>query len=315
MTDNDHIQWLKDRQKGIGGSDAGAILGVNPYSTPLDVYESKVSTIRGDDPITWQMLMGNVLEPVAAELYSLETGRVIRRQPQRAHPDYDFILGNVDRQILAVGDVESTGIAEIKCPQIQTIAYIKAHGLPSYMVAQLHHYLAVYNYSWGSFILFNQNAKGLIHFDMEADQEFIALLIKKEVEFWNNHVVPRIPPTLEDQEEIEIPQVEGELTIVNTPEWFELANDLQEAQSLKKSAQTLEDLTKDKIKELMHHEEIHAAEVAGFARFYYKPYPGKTSWKKTAEAIAREANLNPNDYIVEGKPYTRFNAFFLKKGD
>jgi putative phage-type endonuclease len=313
MSDTDHIQWLKDRQKGLGGSDAGAILGVNPFSTPLDVYESKISTIRGDEEINFPMLMGNVLEPVAADLYSDETGRKVRRQPQRAHPDYPFILGNVDRQILADED-NPTGILEIKCPQIRTIANVKAHGLPDYMTIQLQHYLAVYGYSWGSFALFNQNA-GLIHFDMEADQEFITLLIEKEVEFWNNHVVPRIPPTLEDQEEIDIPQVEGELTVVNTPEWFELASDLQEAQSLKKSAKTLENVTKEKIKELMRREEIHAAEVEGFARFYYKMFPSGTSWKKTAEAIAKEADLDPNQFIVEGKPYTRFSAFFIKNGE
>ena len=33
--------WLKLRTTGIGGSDAGAILGLNKYSTPLSVYLAK----------------------------------------------------------------------------------------------------------------------------------------------------------------------------------------------------------------------------------------------------------------------------------
>ena len=29
-----HDEWLQLRKSGIGGSDAGTILGVNPYSSP-----------------------------------------------------------------------------------------------------------------------------------------------------------------------------------------------------------------------------------------------------------------------------------------
>ena len=39
MSDRD--QWLAERRTGIGGSDAGAILGVNKYRTALDVYLDK----------------------------------------------------------------------------------------------------------------------------------------------------------------------------------------------------------------------------------------------------------------------------------
>jgi len=35
-------EWLESRRNGIGGSDASAILGVNPYSSPLKVYMDKI---------------------------------------------------------------------------------------------------------------------------------------------------------------------------------------------------------------------------------------------------------------------------------
>ena len=34
-------QWLTERTKGIGGSDASAILGNNPYKTSKDLWEEK----------------------------------------------------------------------------------------------------------------------------------------------------------------------------------------------------------------------------------------------------------------------------------
>ena len=34
-------EWLEKRRSGIGGSDSGAILGLNKYATPLSVYIAK----------------------------------------------------------------------------------------------------------------------------------------------------------------------------------------------------------------------------------------------------------------------------------
>ena len=34
-------EWLEKRRAGIGGSDSGAILGMNKYATPLSVYIAK----------------------------------------------------------------------------------------------------------------------------------------------------------------------------------------------------------------------------------------------------------------------------------
>lgn len=37
----DKKEWLKYRKGGIGGSDAGAICGLNPYRTAIQVYTDK----------------------------------------------------------------------------------------------------------------------------------------------------------------------------------------------------------------------------------------------------------------------------------
>ena len=36
-------EWLKFRKKGIGGSDAAAVCGMNPYSSAMKVYYDKIS--------------------------------------------------------------------------------------------------------------------------------------------------------------------------------------------------------------------------------------------------------------------------------
>lgn len=34
----DREKWLEERRKGIGGSDAAALVGMNSYSTPYTVW-------------------------------------------------------------------------------------------------------------------------------------------------------------------------------------------------------------------------------------------------------------------------------------
>ena len=36
-------EWLNLRKTGLGGSDAGAVCGLNPYSSPLQVFYDKTS--------------------------------------------------------------------------------------------------------------------------------------------------------------------------------------------------------------------------------------------------------------------------------
>ena len=52
---------FKNRALGIGGTDCAAILGLSPYSTPLEVYQEKVEGHK--KATTPKMTLGNALEP------------------------------------------------------------------------------------------------------------------------------------------------------------------------------------------------------------------------------------------------------------
>ena len=311
----DREEWLAERKTGIGGSDAAAVLGASPYKSALDLWREKVSDDLESDAATTVMLMGNCLEPLAADLYAQETGRQMRRQPLRRHPEHAFMIGNVDRLILAVGDVQATGALEIKCPGLRVFAGAKAKGLPDHMTVQLMHYLAVLGYSWGSFALLCRENGQLIHFDLEADPQLIATLIEREHEFWTKYVVPRVEPPQEAPPVVDIPVIEGEVTVFESEEWIKAATAFREARELKDAATDLEETAKAKVQEFMHREEVHVAEVTGLARFYYRPYEGSTKWKETAQAIAREAKLDVEQFIVKGAAYTRFTPYFLKPSE
>jgi putative phage-type endonuclease len=310
---SDKEEWLKERQTGIGGSDAGVILGVNPFKTKVELWEEKRADAPVEIEMTPPMLRGIVLEPVAADLYVERTGRQVRRQPLRRHSVHEFMIGNVDRQILAVDDVQSTGILEIKCPGLRVMANVKARGLSDYMTVQLMHYLAVYGYEWGSFCLFNAENWDVIYFDLEADQKFIGAIVEMERDFWNDYVLTGTAPPEDDQPLIDIPEVEGELKVIDAEDWISAANELREAQGLRKAAAELEDTAKGTLKGLMESGGFDAVEISGLARLYYRMSAGRTSWKKTAAALAFAGKLDVDEFAVEGKPYRTFKPYFLTK--
>lgn len=59
-------EWLKYRKQGIGGSDAGAICGLNPYTTAMHVYYNKTSETVSDTD-SEAMRQGRDLEDYAAQ--------------------------------------------------------------------------------------------------------------------------------------------------------------------------------------------------------------------------------------------------------
>ena len=40
-----HEEWLEERRKSIGGSDAAALVGMNPYVTPYTLWADKTGRL------------------------------------------------------------------------------------------------------------------------------------------------------------------------------------------------------------------------------------------------------------------------------
>jgi putative phage-type endonuclease len=68
-------QWLAVRQRGVGSSDAGAAVGLNPYQSQLELWMVKTgrgSALPFDDPNdeSSPMYWGTLLEPIVAAHYT-----------------------------------------------------------------------------------------------------------------------------------------------------------------------------------------------------------------------------------------------------
>ena len=92
-------EWLEWRRKGIGGSDAAAILGISPFATARDLYYDKLKILpfeEGED--NWvAKKMGHLLEDLVAEIFAQKTGyRIFQVKKMFHHPDYPWMLADVD---------------------------------------------------------------------------------------------------------------------------------------------------------------------------------------------------------------------------
>ena len=83
--DMDHETWLQYRKKGIGGSDAGSICGLNPYSTAISVFQDKTQLQAEEKEDNEAMRQGRDLEEYVAKRFTEETGKKL---PQS---EYDFL--------------------------------------------------------------------------------------------------------------------------------------------------------------------------------------------------------------------------------
>lgn len=178
-----NAQWLAERRKGIGGSDAPAVLGLSKYSTPLTVWMEKTGRVEPEDisdkpPVYW----GRVLEDVVAAEFAkrhpeLKVRRVNALLRSKEHP---HIQASLDRMV--TDEDGRKGVLEIKTCDARLKGDWET-GVPDYYLPQPIHYLAVtgFDFYWVAVLCGGNHYKD---FRYDRDQEDIDYLVQREGEFW-----------------------------------------------------------------------------------------------------------------------------------
>ena len=181
-------EWLRLRKSGIGGSDAGAICGLNPYSSPMKVYQDKtsedVSALDNES-----MRQGRDLKDYVARRFMEATGLKVRRSNMMYRSDtYPFMIADVDRLIVG----EDAGL-ECKTASAYNADKWKDGEIPLHYLMQCIHYMAVTGRSawYIAVVILGQEFK---YVRINRDESLISQLAAIEEAFWNQHVAPRIIP-------------------------------------------------------------------------------------------------------------------------
>ena len=175
-------EWLDLRKTGIGGSDAGAVCGLNPYVSSIEVYLNKI----GETPETEDneaMRQGRDMEDYVARRFSEKTGLKVRRSHQlyrsKEHP---FMIADVDRMVVG----EDAGL-ECKTVSAYGADKWKDGQIPVHYLLQCLHYMAV----TGKKIWYIAAVILGVDFQyrkIEWEDEVISKLIEVEQRFWEEFV-------------------------------------------------------------------------------------------------------------------------------
>lgn len=204
----DEEEWLSGRMNGIGGSDASAVVGVNPYKTNIQLFEEKtgrsIPENISDKPY---VIYGKLSEKHIRELFKLD-------YPEYGVEHYEFrILQSLEYPFMQASlDGELTdrdgrkGILEIKTTNIlQSMQYEKwKDKIPDNYYLQILHYLLVTGYefvvlrahlnsTWG-----REVRTQVKHYFIERGevQEDLDYLLKEEIKFWKYVESGRKPPLI-----------------------------------------------------------------------------------------------------------------------
>lgn len=183
-----HAEWLEIRRKTIGGSDAGALCGLNPYSSPYSVYANKKMLIP-DKPDNEAMRQGRDLEQYVAERFMQETGKKVRRENSIIYnSDYPFAHADVDRLIVG----ERAGL-ECKTAATRNDVLYSSGDYPDYYYAQCQHYMMITGLDlWYLAVLVFQ--RGLYIFEIRRNDEEIKTLAEIERDFYDKSIAGNQEP-------------------------------------------------------------------------------------------------------------------------
>lgn len=336
---NAEITGTLDRTRYIGGSDIGAILGVNPYKTALDVYREKIGEAEPFEG-NQHTRRGTRLEQIAAEEFEQQVGlKLWRVNKSFAHPSYPFLGGHIDRRVVGYN-----GIAEIKCPSLGSFAKIKREGVRKDYIAQMQWYLGLSNREFGEWIIFCADQWEVLHFRVEFDQLLFEQMVTKAITFWQGNVLAKIPPTLTEGEAAMQIEAIGNTTVRREdPAFVEAMQMLREAKQLAAEAELIEETAKARVKELVENKpgcyvgpgyRLHLTQIAGRSTFDKKALAGakpldrlkvgavlqplfmksavfSSEMERAIETIGRDCNLDLTQFEKQGAPYVTLKPYFV----
>ena len=186
-------EWLEARNNGIGGSDAGAVMGLNPYRSPLEVWLEKTGKVEPKDlsdkeAVEW----GTRLEPMVAQKFADNHPelKVLRKNATMVSVDRPWAFANIDRELRGDG----RGVLECKTAGLRS-ADQWVYGPPEHYIAQIQHYLSVtgWDFAWCAVLIGGQEYR---EFYIPRDAEDIAAIDKAVDAFWNEYVVKNVMPKM-----------------------------------------------------------------------------------------------------------------------
>lgn len=200
-------EWLEERKKGIGGSDAAVVLGKSKWKNNVELWEEKTGRRETPDISDKPYVRYGVqAEDYIRQMFALNYPEYEVRHEENTiikHPKYPFLFASLDG-ILIDKETGEMGILEVKTTEIvRSMQYEnwKDDNIPDAYYCQVLHYLNVTGYSFVKLVAelkYSQDYQIRKTYTIKREEviEEMQYLEQEEIKFWNNYVVKDIRPPL-----------------------------------------------------------------------------------------------------------------------
>lgn len=196
---SNHQEWLKAREGGIGASEIGTLLGVNPYDTPYQLWLRKTGRVPAQENENFLMKAGHYLEDAIAHFCADETGvSIIKRSAD------EFVVVNKDKEYLRVSPDRYAWLPNathnngnkviIECKSTQKP--IDADNIPMTWFCQVMYQLGVCELN-DAYIAWLTQGRDFGCKHLSFDKDFYNDVIVAEIErFWKDNIIGGKEPAL-----------------------------------------------------------------------------------------------------------------------
>lgn len=304
-------EWLEERRNSIGGSELGAILGMNDYCSPYTVWAIKTGLLDEDED-NEAMRQGRDLEDYVAQRFAEKSGYKVRRENAIIRNDaFPYIHANIDRKIIGIN-------AGLECKTANAFSLRKYKGgeFPESYYAQCVTYMAVREfdrYYLAALILGidfkiyqltripDDTCPEWCESSVYVGDDEIKALRQIAIEFWEENVEKGVPPlmdgkksTTETLSTIYANSTGGEIEFVGRTKALETYEELK---AQKKQIEKQQEVIKQFLMDDLGENEV--GRCPGF----------KVTWKPQSRKSFQEAQFQKDYPDIDLSQYFKYTTF------
>jgi len=181
-------EWIEERRKHIGASDAPVIMGESPWQTPFQLWQQKLGELK-EQPENEYMKLGIAREDEARQAFIRKTGIEVIPIVVKSY-EYPWMLSSLDGY-----NEHQKVIVEIKCPGPKAHEMAMDGVVPPYYLPQLFHQMLTLGVDKCFYFSYDPSSSKILEVQLESS--YSKILIERERDFFKYMTELEAPPLID----------------------------------------------------------------------------------------------------------------------
>ena len=301
-----------DRTEFIGGSDTAAILGVSPWKSTFQLYQEKIGAFCEEVTMDKQKLFdrGHRWEPVVVDMLVDELQdrghdvQIIGRNARYQDHEFKFLACELDLELRIDGEEFNAEMKTVSPFAAKVWGEQDTDEIPIYYAAQVMHGLMV-KPRRRAIVAALIGVDDLRLHQIERDEETIAAIRAKEIEFWRR-VQERDAPDPTTAEDVKwLYAKDGGIIMEADEELVRLCEEIRQGKDIAKQCDARIETLSTRLKCAMGHASTLVYQGQKLATWKSNKDSFKTDWKQAFEILQKIAEANAEEIVTAIRASTK----------